>query len=63
MEHVNVGTSKGVSIKTLFIYFIERGREGEREEEKHQCMVPSYMPPTGDLLHNSGMCPDWESNW
>ena len=21
------------------------------------------MPPTGDLAHNPGMCPDWESNW
>ena len=20
------------------------------------------MPPTGDLAHNLGMCPDWESN-
>ena len=20
------------------------------------------MPPTGDLAHNTGMCPDWESN-
>ena len=20
------------------------------------------MPPTGDLAHNPGMCPDWESN-
>ena len=47
-----------------FIYFIfrERGREGEREGEKHQCVVASCMPPTGDLIHNPGMCPDWESN-
>ena len=21
------------------------------------------MPPTGDMAHNLGMCPDWESNW
>ena len=21
------------------------------------------MPPTGDLAHNLGMCPDWELNW
>ena len=20
------------------------------------------LPPTGDLAHNPGMCPDWESN-
>ena len=24
-------------------------------------MVASHMPPTGDLSHNPGMCPDWES--
>ena len=35
-------------------------REGEREEEKHQCVVASLVPPTGDLAPNPGMCPDWE---
>ena len=25
-------------------------------------MVASHVPPTGDLAHNPGMCPDWESN-
>ena len=46
-----------------FIYlFLERGEEREREGEKHQCMAASCMLPTGDLSHNSGMCPDWESN-
>ena len=25
-------------------------------------MVASHTPPTGDLAHNSGMCPDWELN-
>ena len=38
------------------------GREREREEEKHQYVVASHTPPTGDLAHNPGMCPDWESN-
>ena len=47
--------------KTLFIYF-QRGREGEREREKHQCMVASYTLPTGDLACNPGLCPDWEQN-
>ena len=28
----------------LFI-FRERGREGEKEGEKHQCVVASYTPP------------------
>ena len=35
---------------------------GEREEEKHQCVVASHTSPTGDLACNPGMCPDWESN-
>ena len=46
----------------LFI-FRERGKEGEREGEKQQCVVASRVPPTGDLAHNPGMCLDWESNW
>ena len=33
-----------------------------REGEKHQCMAASHTPPTGDLAHNPGMCPDRESN-
>ena len=35
-------------LKILFI-FREGGREGEREGEKHQCVVASHVPPTGDL--------------
>ena len=49
-------------LKILFIYFKERGMEGEREGEKHQCVVASHVSPTGDLDRNPGMCPDWESN-
>ena len=47
-----------------FIYsiFKQRGREGEREAEKHQCVVASWELPTGDLARNPAMCPDWESN-
>ena len=41
-----------------FIYlFLERGREGEREGEKHQCVVASHMDPTRDLTCNPGMGP------
>ena len=46
-----------------FVYiFRERERTGEREGEKHQCVVASLEPPTRDLTCNPGMCPDWESN-
>ena len=45
--------------KTLFIF---REGKGERKGEKHQCVVASPGPPTGDLAHNPGVCPDWESN-
>ena len=38
--------------------FRQRGREGERGGEKHQCVVASHAPPTRDLAHNPGMCPD-----
>ena len=31
-------------LKKLFI-FRERGRDGEREGEKHQCVVASSAPP------------------
>ena len=36
--------------------------EGEKEGDKHPCVVASRMPPTGDLACNPGMCPDWELN-
>ena len=46
----------------LFIYlFLDRGER--RQKEKRQYMVASQAPPTGDLAHNPGMCPEWESNW
>ena len=46
-----------------FIYlFLERGREGEREGEKHQSVVASHVAPTKDLDLNPGLCPDWELN-
>ena len=56
-------------LNILFIYlFLERGegrrgREEEREGEKHQCAFASRLPqPTGDPAHNPGMCPYWESS-
>ena len=55
---------KSPSINFIFFSkdFIFRAGEGEREGEKHQCVVASRAPPTGDLACNPGMCPDWESN-
>ena len=53
----------GNFLNSFFKYiFRDRGKEGEREREKHQCVVASHTPQTGDLVHNSGMCPDWELN-
>ena len=41
-----------------FIYLLlERAKEGEREEEKYQCVVASCAPTNGDLAYNPGMCP------
>ena len=45
-----------------YSFYLGRGREREREGEKHQGVVASHTPPTGDLVPNPGMCPDWESN-
>ena len=47
----------------LFI-FREREKEGEREGEKHQCVVASHVAPyyLGPGLQPRHV-PDWESNW
>ena len=50
------------SLKKNYL-FVFREVKGGREGEKQQCVVACGAPPTGDLTHNSGMCPDWESNW
>ena len=39
--------------KILFIF-----RVGKERRERN-----INVPPTGNLAHNPGMCPDWESNW
>ena len=51
-----------LAFKDSYLLFRETGREKERER-KHQCVVASRAPPTGDLARNPGMCPDWELNW
>ena len=55
-------TDSRVFLKDFIYLCLERRGEGEREGEKHQCVVASCTPPTGNLAHNPGMCPDWESN-
>ena len=52
-----------VFLRFYMFLFLENGRE--KEGEKHQCVLASPMPLPplpGDLAHNTGMCPDWESN-
>ena len=52
-----------ISFKRFYLFiFREEGREGEREGEKHQCVVASRVSSTVDLACKPGMCPDWESN-
>ena len=58
---IRIRVSLFFKIFYLFI-FRERAREGEREGEKHQHEVASHVVPSGDLAHNPGTCPDWESN-
>ena len=48
--------------KRFYFIFRQRGREGEREGEKHQCVVVAHTPPSGDLACNPGLCPDWNPN-
>ena len=33
--------------KDFIYFFLERGRKGQREGEKHQCVVASHMPLLG----------------
>ena len=49
--------------KFYLIIFREReGKEKERERNINVWLTLAF-PATGDLAHNPGMCPDWESNW
>ena len=56
-------SSGGFFLRFCSFTFRGRGRDGERERKKHHCVVASCTPHIGDLIHNPGMCPDWESNW
>ena len=40
-------------LKSFYLFiFRERGREGEREGEKHQCVVASHVALTRELVRN-----------
>ena len=41
--------------KKRFYSFIFREGKGGRKRGKHQCVVASHEPPTGDVAHNPGM--------
>ena len=45
--------------KRIYLFLERRQRDGEREGEKHQYVVASHAPPTGDLACKLGMFPDW----
>ena len=46
--------------KKDFLYlFLERSEEGEKKRERNiNVWFPLMLPPTEDLAHNPGMCPD-----
>ena len=57
-EEVSIQVLCSLFFKDFIYLFLESGeREGERKGEKHQCVVASCTPSTGDLACNPGMCP------
>ena len=49
-----------IVFKRFYLFIFREGKGGRREGEKHQCVVASRVPPTGDLARNPGMCPKQE---
>ena len=55
--------------KDLTYLFLERGGGREKEKERNMDVWKTHLTvacctcPTGDLAHNPGKCPDWESKW
>ena len=56
--------SVGIRCCINYVSFFKRFRQekGGRKGEKHPCVSGFHAPSAGDLAHNPGMCPDWESN-
>ena len=46
----------------FYLFCFQTDGKGGTEGEKQQCVVASRAPPTGDLAHNPGTCPDWKLN-
>ena len=42
---------------------MDKERERNIDVQEIHKSVASHLSPTGDLACNSGMCPNWESNW
>ena len=58
MKDLEVVISRTLLFLRFYLFiFRERGREGEREEDKDLCVVASHVPHTADLAHKLGLCP------
>ena len=61
-----LGPSLSLFLKRFYLFIFREGKGGrKRRKETSMCGCLSSAPPphSGDLAHNPGMCPDWESNW
>ena len=54
-------TNEGFCLFKVYL-FLEGGEGRKKERERNINQLPLGTPPTEDLAHNPGMCPDWESN-
>ena len=59
ISHLNI--FKKIFKKDFICLLLERG-EGGRKKGRETCEKYNHMAPAGDLAHNPGMCPDWDSN-
>ena len=48
--------------KRFYLFIFREGEGKEKGREASMCGCLLQRAPTGDLAHNPGMCPDWESN-
>ena len=63
-EHMNICLQQTqlISFFKRVYLFSERGREGERQGEKHKWVVASHVPPLGTWPTTQAHALDWESN-